>query len=177
MTSGSSGSSLDEIRMKHRSAMISSSSIIAPDDLQSLEGRLEERLEISRPLNIEDSTMCCSYPSGLSYRMSMSPYAPHADSSPSPTNIGAAEVEDSSSDKEVERSESKSDMEETISESFDMKETIRAYVDNVSTTLFALILITPRTCARGKVIDLYICRHYRWHENRQFLRSRHLCML
>lgn len=135
-SSGSSGSSLDEIRMKHRSAMISSSSIKASDDLQSL----EERLEISRPLNIEDSTMCCSYPSGLSYRMSMSPYAPHADGSPSPTNIGTAEVEDSNSDKEMQITESRSDMEETISGSFDMKETIRAYVDNVSVKLKKVML-------------------------------------
>ena len=64
----------------------------------------------------------------------MSPYAPHADGSPSPTNIGAAEAAgDSSSDKEVQGSENRSDMEETVSGSFDMKETIRAYVDNVST--------------------------------------------
>lgn len=135
MTSGgTSGSSLDEIRMRHRSMMVSSSSMkaTASDDLQTL----EERLEISRPLNIEDSTMCCSYPSGLSYRMSMSPYAPHADSSPSPTNIGAAgaEGDSCSSDKEVEGGESRSDIEKTVSGSFDMKETIRAYVDNVSTT-------------------------------------------
>ena len=135
MTSGgTSGSSLDEIRMRHRSMMVSSSSMkaTASDDLQTL----EERLEISRPLNIEDSTMCCSYPSGLSYRMSMSPYAPHADGSPSPTNIGAAgaEGDSCSSDKEVEGGESRSDIEETVSGSFDMKETIRAYVDNVSTT-------------------------------------------
>ena len=133
MTSGSSRSSLDEVRLRHRSMMVSNSSIRASDDLQTL----EERLEISRPLNIEDSTMCCSYPSGLSYRMSMSPYAPHADGSPSPTNIGAAEAaEDSSSDKEVQGSENRSDMEETVSGSFDMKETIRAYVDNVSTAKF-----------------------------------------
>jgi hypothetical protein len=134
MTSGgTSGSSLDEIRMRHRSLMISTSSMktTASDDLQTL----EERLEISRPLNIEDSTMCCSYPSGLSYRMSMSPYAPHADGSPSPTNIGAAgaEGDSSSSDKEIEGDESRSDLEETVSGSFDMKDTIRAYVDNVST--------------------------------------------
>ena len=72
--------------------------------------------------------------------MSMSPYAPHADGSPSPTNIGAAEAEqegDSGSDKEVQGSESRSDMEVTVSESFDMRETIRAYVDNVSTAKFA----------------------------------------
>ena len=130
MTSGLTGSSLDEVRMRHRSMMISSSSIKVSDDLQTL----EERLEISRPLNIEDSTMCCSYPSGLSYRMSMSPYAPHADGSPSPTNVGAAEAAgDSNSDKEAQGSENRSDMEETVSGSFDMKETIRAYVDNVST--------------------------------------------
>jgi hypothetical protein len=67
--------------------------------------------------------------------MSMSPYAPHADGSPSPTNIGAAgaEGDSSSSDKEIEGDESRSDLEETVSGSFDMKETIRAYVDNVST--------------------------------------------
>ena len=135
-----SGSSADEIRMKHRSMMISGSSMkAASDDLQTL----EERLEISRPLNIEDSTMCCSYPSGLSYRMSMSPYAPHADGSPSPTNIGAAEAEregDSGSDKEVQGSESRSDMEVTVSESFDMRETIRAYVDNVSAAKICMLV-------------------------------------
>ena len=130
-----SGSSLDEIKMRHRSAMISSSSIKASNDLQTL----EERLEISRPLNIEESTMCCSYPSGLSYRQSLSPYAPHADGSPSPTNIDAEE--DSSSDKDVERTECQSDMEETVSGSFDMKETIRAYVDNVSTMKFCLLTL------------------------------------
>lgn len=39
----------------------------------------EIRPEISRPLNLEESTLCCSYPSGLSYRVNASPYAPQAD--------------------------------------------------------------------------------------------------
>ncbi len=42
------------------------------------------RPEISRPLNIEESTLCCSYPSGLSYTMNISPYAPQADFTDSP---------------------------------------------------------------------------------------------
>lgn len=39
----------------------------------------EDRMQISRPINLEESTFCCSYPSGLSYKISVSPYAPQAD--------------------------------------------------------------------------------------------------
>lgn len=39
----------------------------------------EFRPIISRPLNLEESTLCCSYPSGLSYKINVSPYAPQAD--------------------------------------------------------------------------------------------------
>ncbi len=39
----------------------------------------EFRPEISRPINLEESTFCCSYPSGLSYKINVSPYAPQAD--------------------------------------------------------------------------------------------------
>ena len=57
----------------------------------------EFRPEISRPINLEESTFCCSYPSGLSYKINVSPYAPQADlhdaraprsaSSPAPPSI------------------------------------------------------------------------------------------
>jgi amyotrophic lateral sclerosis 2 protein len=39
----------------------------------------EFKPEISRPINLEESTFCCSYPSGLSYRVNVPPYAPQAD--------------------------------------------------------------------------------------------------
>ena len=41
-----------------------------------------------------------------------------------------------------------------------------------------IIIITLRACARGKAIGLSICCHHSCrHENRQILRSRHLCVL
>ncbi len=43
------------------------------------DGLEEIRPEISRPINLEESTLCCSYPSGLSYMKSMNPYTPQAD--------------------------------------------------------------------------------------------------
>jgi len=39
----------------------------------------EVKPDISRPLNLEESLLCCSYPSGSSYRISSTPYAPQAD--------------------------------------------------------------------------------------------------
>ena len=35
--------------------------------------------DISRPLNLEESLLCCSYPSGMSYKIPSTPYAPQAD--------------------------------------------------------------------------------------------------
>lgn len=82
----------------------------------------EVRPSISRPINIEDSSLCCSYPSGHAYRLSRVPYAPHADSSESPPSEGGRS-------QGVTRR--RSDMEDTIRESFDLTNTIRSYVDKV----------------------------------------------
>ena len=132
MTSASS-TSVDEIKLKHRSILVSGSSIAAaPEDLQVG----EERLEISRPLNIDESNMCCSYPSGLSYRISMSPYAPQADlSESSHSSVGDSGNREESCISEVDSQrtdKNKSDLEEVVSGSYDIKETIQTYVDNVS---------------------------------------------
>lgn len=51
----------------------------------------EYRPEISRPINLEESTFCCSYPSGLSYKVNTgSPYAPQADFSDAGTQSNSA---------------------------------------------------------------------------------------
>lgn len=65
----------------------------------------------------------------------MSPYAPQADlnEASSLSNVHDSREECSSSEAGdlTKTTETKSDLEETISGSFDMKETIRSYVDNV----------------------------------------------
>ncbi len=99
----------------------------------SKETKVEElRPSISRPINIEDSSLCCSYPSGHPYRLSRVPYAPHADSSESPPSDGAGPGG------VVRRA---SDLEDTIRDSFDLKKTIQTYVDKVS----KFIIIITRT--------------------------------
>ena len=50
-----------------------------PVQLIPLEKADELKPEISRPLDLEESSCYCSYPSGLPYRISTSPYAPQAD--------------------------------------------------------------------------------------------------
>ena len=90
----------------------------------------EVRPEISRPINIEESNMCCSYPSGRSYRVSLSPYSPHADISPPDVDDQGLTPEESDA-QEVGRSGA-SDIESTITSSFDLKSTIQNYVDEVS---------------------------------------------
>lgn len=50
----------------------------------------EFKPEISRPTNLEESTFCCSYPSGLSYKINVSPYAPQADLSDVGTQSSSA---------------------------------------------------------------------------------------
>ena len=89
----------------------------------------EPRPTISRPINIEDSALCCSYPSGSSYRLSRVPYAPQADVSESPLEV----VGKGDSEKESEgvTSKRRSDLEETLRDSFDLKKTIQDYVDKV----------------------------------------------
>ncbi len=82
----------------------------------------EPRPSISRPINIDDSMLCCSYPSGHPYRLSRVPYAPHADSNESPP-LGGAE-----SGGMARRG---SDLEDTVRNSFDLKRTIQTYVDKV----------------------------------------------
>ena len=122
-----SAASVDEVKLRHRSALVTSLSATS-GDVQTT----EDRPEISRPLNIEESTLCCSYPSGMSYRISLSPYAPQADlSEGSQSNVKEERPSSDTAIQRTERTEDKSDLEETISASFDMKETIRAYVDNV----------------------------------------------
>ena len=46
---------------------------------ETMESMEEEKPDISRPINLEESTFCCSYPSGLSYKIPCTPYAPQAD--------------------------------------------------------------------------------------------------
>ena len=89
----------------------------------------EPRPTISRPINIEDSALCCSYPSGSSYRLSRVPYAPQADISESPLEV----VGKGGSEKEGKgvMSKQRSDLEETLRDSFDLKKTIQDYVDKV----------------------------------------------
>ena len=131
MTSGSSG---NEMMLKHRSVIISGSSIAAASENLPV---TEERLEISRPLNLDNSITCCSScPSGLSCRISLSPYAPQADlSEGSHSSVGDGVDKEESCCSEVDpraTDKNRSDLEETVSGSYDMKETIRTYVDNVS---------------------------------------------
>lgn len=91
------------------------------------------RPEISRPINIEESNMCCSYPSGRSYRVSLSPYSPHADISASPPdgNDQGLTPEEPDTQRARRKGRRSSDMESTIRNSFDLKTTIQNYVDKV----------------------------------------------
>lgn len=65
------------------------------------------RPEISRPINLEESTLCCSYPSGLSYKINVSPYAPQADftdavaQSGNESQLSSAEADNGQSDIET----------------------------------------------------------------------------
>ena len=139
MTSATS-SSLDEVKIKHRSVLIggSAGSVTLENSMEmALDG---PRMEISRPLNVEDETMSSSYPSRLQGRISMSPYAPQADFSEcSPCNTCVSkEGEESERHSEAcpQRTDNKSDSyEDSLSGSFDMKESIRSYVDNVRSAL------------------------------------------
>ena len=53
------------------------------------------------------------------------------------------------------------------------------YYNIVSLAVYRSVIITPRACARGKAIGLYVCccRCRRRHENRQISSSRRLCVL
>ncbi len=96
----------------------------------SNETKVEEvRPLISRPINIEDSSLCCSYPSGHAYRLSRVPYAPHADISESPPRERGQTEQGGRSQGVTRRG---SDMEYTIRQSFDLTSTIRSYVDKVA---------------------------------------------
>ena len=135
MTSGSSGSNM---MLKHRSIIISGSSIAAAPD-QDFQVA-EKRLEISRPLNIDNSnTYCSSCPPGLSCRTSLSPYAPQADlSEGSPSSVGDVIDREESCCSEVDpraTDKNRSDLEETVSGLYNTKEAIRTYVDNVSNSV------------------------------------------
>ena len=129
-----SGSSCNEMMLKHRSVIVSGSSIAGASESVEV---AEERLHISRPLNIDNSITCCSScPSGLSYRISLSPYAPQADlseGSRSSVGDGIDREESCCSEGDTRATDkNRSDLEEVVSGLYDMKETIRTYVDNVS---------------------------------------------
>lgn len=130
-----SGSSCNETMLKHRSVIISGSSVAAAAS-ENLPVA-EERLQISRPLNIDNSITCCSScPLGFSCRISLSPYAPQADlSEGSYSSIGdAVDSEESccSGGDPRPTDKNRSDLEDVVSGTYDMKETIRTYVDDVS---------------------------------------------
>ena len=109
----------DEPKMEqHRTRNCNSSTVETSPD---------EKPEISRPINIEESNLCCSYPSAISYRISLNPYAPQADfSSTSPNNGWLNEQGQSQSG--IERQESK---QESSIYAEDPGSTIQSYVDKV----------------------------------------------
>ena len=51
------------------------------------------------------------------------------------------------------------------------------WIYSIFTVSATISFITPHTCARGRIISLYVCCCHRRHENHQISRSRHLCML
>lgn len=89
-----------------------------------------DKPEISRPLNLEESTLCCSYPSGMSYRISLNPYAPQADFSTTPPN----DFSDESKHKHLDSEKEETDISQSVESSTyseDLGSTIQAYVDKV----------------------------------------------
>ena len=88
----------------------------------------EFRPDITRPINLDESTsLCCSYPSGLSYRINVPPYSPHADFSEKPTCLdGKNQPESSVKDKQ-------SDMEAEVGPD-DVRTGIQNYVDKAFNT-------------------------------------------
>ena len=92
------------------------------------EDNFEYKPRISRPLHLDESDFCSSYPIGSAYRTSLSPYAPQADASPSPENRP-------SSDPLPVEGLDVSDFEKTLKESPDAKTAIQNYVDKVSPAL------------------------------------------
>ncbi len=67
-----------------RKSMLQQFATMAEGDGEVIESNDEvadnmEKPDISRPINLEESLLCCSYPSGLSYKASTTPYAPQAD--------------------------------------------------------------------------------------------------
>lgn len=83
--------------------------------------------DISRPINLEESTFCCSYPSGLSYRVPVAPYAPQADFSDG--GGGMLGLKSSSSSDLLHQS----DMEMAVGPK-DVREGIQNYVDKAFNT-------------------------------------------
>ena len=86
----------------------------------------EFRPEISRPLNLEES-LCCSYPSGLSYRISNSPYAPQADYNDGPPQ------DKNSKEPSPDCKEQESELEMTTNPG-DVRTGIQNYVDKAFNT-------------------------------------------
>lgn len=90
----------------------------------------EFRPEISRPINLEESVMCCSYPSGLSYKLNVSPYAPQADFNNTTNQLpGKSEPDSSTADSKHTRSEL-----ETAVGPEDVRTGIQNYVDKAFNT-------------------------------------------
>ena len=103
------------------------------------QGKTDEyRPEISHPLNMEESTFCCSYPSGLSYKISVSPYAPQADlsearlrSSPVPPLLSSQarkKREEGEEKGDEERESGRGEVEPAIGPE-DVRAGIQSYVD------------------------------------------------
>ena len=91
----------------------------------------EFRPEISRPLNLEESTFCCSYPSGRSYKMvkSSSPYAPQADSYETTTS----QIRSASQPIPLEDTKKEGELETAIGPE-DVRTGIQNYVDKAFNT-------------------------------------------
>ncbi len=93
------------------------------------DGLEEIRPEISRPINLEESTLCCSYPSGLSYRKSMNPYTPQADGNKSSGSSSSSKDEATDSPGGNRKSEIEADVGPE-----DVRTGIQNYIDKAFNT-------------------------------------------
>ena len=84
---------------------------------------------ISLPINLEESTFCSSYPSGLSYRVSADPYAPQADFNDDGGSGSVLSLKSSSSSDILQQS----DVEVAVGPK-DVREGIQTYVDKAFNT-------------------------------------------
>ena len=125
-----SKSNSDSLAVMNKSHSQSTELLSRPTNHKAAADDYEYKPRISRPLNLDESDFCSSYPLGSAYRNSLSPYAPQADASPSP------ELRPSSDPLPVEGLDV-SDFEKTLKESPDAKTAIQKYVDKVSPSLDA----------------------------------------